>query len=175
MTINLQARHGSGGPLPARHHECSQPSVQDVPFGGKVLLMGGDFRQVLPVVPRGTRAGIVNATVKRSTLWHLFKVMQLRINMRVQRLLAAGATPQEVSAQQEFADVLLSIGQGEVAQPFPIPDSMLIPGDKPHDLINAIFGDLATDANAREAANLISKAILTPKNDAVHDINCSIP
>jgi len=28
----------------------------DMAFGGNVMLFGGDFRQVLPVVPRGTRA-----------------------------------------------------------------------------------------------------------------------
>jgi ATP-dependent DNA helicase PIF1 len=27
----------------------------DVFFGGKVIVLGGDFRQVLPVVPHGSR------------------------------------------------------------------------------------------------------------------------
>jgi ATP-dependent DNA helicase PIF1 len=31
------------------------PALKDILFGGKVLVMGGDFRQLLPVVPRGTR------------------------------------------------------------------------------------------------------------------------
>ena len=31
--------------------------------GGKVMVFGGDFRQVLPVVPRGTRAQITDATI----------------------------------------------------------------------------------------------------------------
>ena len=35
----------------------------DLPFGGKVIVFGGDFRQVLPVVPRGTRAQICDATL----------------------------------------------------------------------------------------------------------------
>ena len=30
----------------------------DLPFGGKVMVFGGDFRQILPAVPRGTRAQI---------------------------------------------------------------------------------------------------------------------
>ena len=41
----------------------------DTPFGGKVMLFGGDFRQVLPVVPRGTRAQITDATLLRSYIW----------------------------------------------------------------------------------------------------------
>jgi len=32
----------------------------DAPFGGKTLLVGGDFRQVLPVVKKGTRIQIFN-------------------------------------------------------------------------------------------------------------------
>ncbi|XP_046666603.1 uncharacterized protein LOC124358346 [Homalodisca vitripennis] len=38
-------------------------------MGGVTLLMAGDFRQTLPVVPRGTRADEVKACVKRSVLW----------------------------------------------------------------------------------------------------------
>ena len=31
------------------------------PFGGIVVVFGGDFRQVLPVIPKGSRAQVVNA------------------------------------------------------------------------------------------------------------------
>ncbi len=34
------------------------PALKDMLFGGKVVVMGGDFRQILPVVPRGTRGQI---------------------------------------------------------------------------------------------------------------------
>jgi len=30
-------------------------ALKDILFGGKVVVMGGDFRQLLPMVPRGTR------------------------------------------------------------------------------------------------------------------------
>ncbi|XP_020963488.1 uncharacterized protein LOC107607299 [Arachis ipaensis] len=33
-------------------------SARDIPFGGKVIVLGGDFRQVLPVILKGTRAEI---------------------------------------------------------------------------------------------------------------------
>ena len=32
----------------------------DLLFGGKIVILGGDFRQLLPVLPRGIRSEIVN-------------------------------------------------------------------------------------------------------------------
>jgi hypothetical protein len=66
------------------------PALKDMLFGGKVVVMGGDFRQLLPVVPRGMRGcQIVDASLKRSAiLWHCVKVRHLHENMRVHRLLA---------------------------------------------------------------------------------------
>lgn len=58
----------------------------DLPLGGKVVVFGGDFRQVLPVVQRGTRAQIVGAALNRSVLWRSMRKMQLTINMRVLQL-----------------------------------------------------------------------------------------
>jgi hypothetical protein len=42
---------------------------KDLPFGGKTVVFGGDFRQVLPVVRKGSRAQIVSATLRKSYLW----------------------------------------------------------------------------------------------------------
>ncbi|KAL4568478.1 hypothetical protein LXL04_024091 [Taraxacum kok-saghyz] len=44
--------------------EAVDRSIQDItklnlPFGGKIMILGGDFRQVLPVLRRGTRAQII--------------------------------------------------------------------------------------------------------------------
>ena len=54
-------------------------------FGGKPMLLAGDFRQVLPVVKRGSRAQTVNAVVKRSHLWQHFQCFSLHENIRVLR------------------------------------------------------------------------------------------
>ncbi|CAN1823382.1 ATP-dependent DNA helicase PIF1 [Linum perenne] len=54
-----------------------------VPFGGKVVLLGGDFRQTLPVVPNGSREDNINATLPRSYLWTFCTLLHLRINMRI--------------------------------------------------------------------------------------------
>jgi len=44
-------------------------AVKDMLFGGKVVVMGGDFRQILPMVPRGRRGQIVDASLKRSAIF----------------------------------------------------------------------------------------------------------
>lgn len=60
----------------------------DQPFGGKVCVFGGDFRQTLPVVPRAGRATVVSASINQSTiLWHKIKTLVLSTNMRVLTLL----------------------------------------------------------------------------------------
>jgi hypothetical protein len=47
------------------------PALKDMLFGGKVVVMGGDFRQILHVVPRGMKGQIVDASLKRTAvLWH---------------------------------------------------------------------------------------------------------
>ncbi|KAD4178348.1 hypothetical protein E3N88_26939 [Mikania micrantha] len=52
-----------------------------LPFGGKIMVMGGDFRQVLPVIKRGTRAQIVESSLRMSPLWSLMKKMRLTIRL----------------------------------------------------------------------------------------------
>jgi len=53
----------------------------DKPFGGKVVVFGGDFRQVLPVINGGSRAAIVMASMNSSYLWEHCKVLKLTKNM----------------------------------------------------------------------------------------------
>jgi len=51
------------------------PALKDMLFGGRVVVMGGDFRQILHVVPRGKKGQIADASLKRSAvLWHRVKV-----------------------------------------------------------------------------------------------------
>ncbi|XP_074301448.1 uncharacterized protein LOC141632834 [Silene latifolia] len=45
------------------------------PFGGKVVVFGGDFRQILPVIPKGSRQDIVGAAISSSPLWRYCKVI----------------------------------------------------------------------------------------------------
>lgn len=42
--------------------------MQPCPLGGKIIVLGGDFRQVLPVVPRKSQREAVNASLVSSIL-----------------------------------------------------------------------------------------------------------
>jgi hypothetical protein len=109
------------------------PALKAMLFGGKVIVMGSDFRQLLLVIPRGTRGQIVDANLKRSAiLWHHVKVRHLHENMCVQKLLAQGGANVVVDAQQQqaWADYLQRIGEG-TEQVFPEvgEEVVLIPED----------------------------------------------
>ena len=54
------------------------------PFGGKVMVLGGDFCQILPV-PFGNKEDIVNACFKMSYLWPNFRNFHLTQNLRINR------------------------------------------------------------------------------------------
>jgi ATP-dependent DNA helicase PIF1 len=54
----------------------------DLPFGGKVVVFGGDFRQVLPIVPKATRHEQIHASLVTSYLWPILQKIKLTENMR---------------------------------------------------------------------------------------------
>jgi hypothetical protein len=54
-----------------------------LPFGGKPIVFGGDFRQTLPVVRKGSRSSIISAFITNSRLWQHVVVLKLHINMRL--------------------------------------------------------------------------------------------
>nr|XP_017245434.1 PREDICTED: ATP-dependent DNA helicase PIF1-like [Daucus carota subsp. sativus] len=59
------------------------PERAKLPFGGITVLLGGDFRQILPVITEGERAEIVSACITRSRLWSICKIFLLTRNMRI--------------------------------------------------------------------------------------------
>lgn len=49
--------------------KAKDPKLGEVLFGNKVMLFGGDFRQISPAVKKGNRAQIINETIKKSEFW----------------------------------------------------------------------------------------------------------
>ena len=65
------------------------PALEKLPFGGKVVVFGGDMRQVLPMVKTGSRAAIVDARINKSPFWPDVTCLKLTINKRAENLLGA--------------------------------------------------------------------------------------
>lgn len=136
----------------------------DRPFGGITVVFGGDFQQILPVVPRGSREDIVSATLLRSDLWRHIKVLKLIRNMRVANALDA----------HSFSSWLLEIGHGHG-----LADDATV--QLPHEIISP-------DANAfidRTYPGIrslplpppdyfLDRMILSPRNSDVTDLNTRI-
>jgi len=144
----------------------------DKPFGGIIFIMGGDFRQILPVVIRGTRAHIIDACIKSSELWKYVTVLHLTINMRIQD-----------NEQKQFVNYLLQIGEGkELVYPeigedmIKLQDDITLNNENVDSLITEIFGNI--NDNYKDTANYIDyikdRAILSTKNEDVDDINKQI-
>jgi hypothetical protein len=137
------------------------------PFGGVTFMLMGDFRQVLPVVPRGCRGQVVRASMKYSSVWKHVTQLTLTTNMRVVLARRRGADATDAAA---YSDFLLQVGDGTFGQPTEaglaegtvrIPAKMLLPdvqptngddasggGAKPAgatELIEWVFGDKPTD------------------------------
>jgi len=74
-------------------------------MGGLTVILAGDFRQTLPIIPRGTMTDEIKACIKSSQLWRYLKSMKLQTNMRVQQ-------SNDFDSKQ-FSDYLLSIGNGK--------------------------------------------------------------
>ncbi|KAJ4786766.1 ATP-dependent DNA helicase pif1, partial [Rhynchospora pubera] len=149
-----------------------------VPFGGMTVVLGGDFRQTLPVVTHGSRYKTIAASIVHSYLWDRFTVLHLTQNMR---LIQSRDNPAEAERIAQFATWLLVVGNGQVpalaldgaaqAEWIQIPDKFLIrhDGDEQQVIIATIYGRLP--ASQLYDDYLRERAILTPKNCFVDSLN----
>ena len=85
-------------------------------FGKKTVILGGDFRQTLPVKKNATKHEIVASSITQSYLWQHFDVIFLRENMRLQR---PSMSRQERESMQKFSQWLLDVGNGHIGEPDP--------------------------------------------------------
>jgi hypothetical protein len=128
---------------------------KDTLFGGKTMLIGGDFRQTLPIKEDATPEQLVQLSLKGSELWKEFQVFKLTLNMR--------AGPDQL----KFAEEILAIGEGradDAEGKVKLPEECIVEGD----LVKEIFGTRITDKDIR---SLLNRAILAPTNKEVDAVN----
>nr|XP_051226821.1 uncharacterized protein LOC127344561 [Lolium perenne] len=149
-----------------------------LPFGGKTVVLGGDFRQVLPIVEGGSRSEVVDSSLIRSPLWRHVTVLRLRRNMRLSN---PTLSVNEIADLDMFAQWVLSIGDGTVpmvvregeASPSWIslpPDITLLPdSDYVSAIVDAIY-DSFLDRYS-DPSYLVQRAIVCPTNKVADSIN----
>ncbi|CAN0871853.1 ATP-dependent DNA helicase PIF1 [Linum grandiflorum] len=148
------------------------------PFGGKTVLLGGDFRQTLPVITGGSRSDCLNASLTRSPLWPLCKLLRLSANMRIN---SCPTNREPIFAELVFADWVLAIGDGTLPPPsrntFVTPDSVIIPRrfivnpgcDAVSSLVKAVYTQFHVSYKSLEYIK--ARAIITPTNKVVSQLN----
>lgn len=180
-------------PMQHRHaFECLDRSLRDImkvvspergqmPFGGITVLLGGDFRQILPVITLGSRGDIVAACITRSRLWSFAKIFILKQNMRLNQ----GKDERECELLRVFAEWVLNIGDGKITgsrleiEDYHEDDIVIPPEFCDPDTANTVenmiewtYPDFAT--NYQCPRYLSERAILTPTNHTVGHLNAVI-
>lgn len=133
---------------------CRRVTGNNAPFGGKVVIILGDFRQTCPVIPGGSRTRVVNASVRSSPLWPSFKIYRL-------------ITPLRNAEDPEFAHWVDTIGDGAG------PDINLDMIDRLSS-VNDVIAFVFPDDILHDSTRSVRRSILAPTNVQVDAYNDAI-
>jgi ATP-dependent DNA helicase PIF1 len=128
-------------------------------FGGITVVFGGDFRQILPVIPKGTRASTFNACLKKSIIWENIETLKLSSNMRMVH-----------QDDIHYANFILKIGEGtqpEINGMVELPQNSVIHSTE--DLIRFVYPDF--EERGSQPTYLSERAILAVTNSDVDALN----
>ncbi|XP_074282720.1 uncharacterized protein LOC141607260 [Silene latifolia] len=157
------------------------PEAKEKIFGGKTVVLGGDFRRILLVIPGKGRADVVDDSIsKPAQIWPHCVVLKLQNNMRLMK----DKENNEVEELEDFAKWVLDIGDGNIPANskegedektwIRIPRDLLLTttNDPIGTVVNSIYPGLLN--NYTNPNYLQGRAILAPKNELVDEINGSI-
>ncbi|CAL1360160.1 unnamed protein product [Linum trigynum] len=143
------------------------------PFGGMTVVFGGDFRQTLPIIKKGSRADIVDASLKMSYVWQYLEILKLTENLRLRQ---PNSSETELNDIADFSKWILQIGDGEDCSVFceaniDIPSELMVErqGEPIIDIVREIYPHL--ECNYVNPEYLASRAILAPHHEMVHKLN----
>jgi len=143
------------------------------PFGGKVVILGGDFRKILPVIRKARRRDIMKSTVNSSNIWHSCKVLKLTKNMR----LIGDGTSDSANEIRDFAKWILKIGNGDmvadedVESIIDIPEDLCIPlcNNPIQALVDFVYPGIVNNIDNRRIFE--EKTILAHTLDSMEQVN----
>ncbi|KAI5385991.1 hypothetical protein KIW84_072535 [Lathyrus oleraceus] len=151
----------------------SKKGFQNAIFGGKVVVFEGDFRQILPVVPRASRSDIVHASISSSYVWEYCQVLKLTKNMRLRH----GRDNTSSDKLAKFSKWILQVGDGKISEPndglvdIEIPKELLISNfeDPIRAIVDYTYPNLLE--KFQDVTFLQGKAILASTIEVVDRIN----
>ncbi|XP_075092423.1 uncharacterized protein LOC107802815 [Nicotiana tabacum] len=133
-------------------------------FGGKVVVLGSDFRQTLPVVRSGKKEDFIEESLQCSNIWNRLKKLRLSVNMRAR-------------TDPAFCEYLMKIGSGKEKTNWQgkieIPNCFIVPFISEKESLNLLFRVTYPDfyASPCNMSSTSSRIILTTKNDFVDEMN----
>ena len=166
------------------HDLCRGRKEQKVPhyrdsskrFAGKIVILTGDFQQLLPVTTHANLQEKIDASVRFWEHWDEFETFKLTVNERVRQRTAQGDPHAE-----SFAKTLLEIGSGtkrEIYGQIELDNTFCTLVEKEEELINNIFPDVENNYKSWKLNEkgvqvpwLEGRCILTPLNENVTKIN----
>ena len=165
-------------------HEAIDRCLQDLtgssaPFGGKVVVFGGDFRQILPIIEKASKEEVLASLLTALPLWRAAGVHVHRLDRNVR-----------ASEDPGYQDFLEKVGNGILPSEAKIgPDSVRLPDEicapstrTEETLTKKIFPDLgaavhlATQAGSTAEAMeyFADRAILAPRHEDADQANNKI-
>jgi hypothetical protein len=128
------------------------------------VVFGGDFQQILPVIPKGSRPEIVSACLQRSAIWRSLQILHLYQNMRL-----------NVAVEQErgFSQWQLDVGHGKHTDELGninLYQGLMLEENTVQALINHIYPGLS-QLQPPLHQYFSDRIILSSRNDDVDDLN----
>ncbi|XP_021744315.1 uncharacterized protein LOC110710340 [Chenopodium quinoa] len=133
-------------------------------FGGKVIVFGGDFRQVLLVVPQNTMKEAVETSIVTSNLWPKFIKFRLTENIRARE-------------DHVYSAFLLDLGNGKLLETenafIELPEEIVQCTNNLTELVATIIEKTFSEVvqGQFDCQVFTRKAILKPMNEDVDSIN----
>jgi hypothetical protein len=149
----------------------------NIPFGGKPVVLGGDFYQALPVETRVPESDLIDHSFRHSHLYPRCNKFYLKVNMRVEKLILHTADPVKKQRLREWADSLIKIGDGLTGPTVNIPRDQCIAytcDDDVDQFISRVHGDLSSIDPYNTSAlidTFKSTILLAPLNEDTYMLN----
>ncbi|TBU11373.1 PIF1-like helicase [Hamiltosporidium tvaerminnensis] len=128
-------------------------------FDGKVIKLGRDYRQCMPVIPGAQASDFVHASIKYCSLWNDFKILKLRSNIRAK--------------DKRYSEWLIKLGNRQLINTDGLEKTLIEISSHmiSKDIVKDIFGEVLF---VNTVCKFSKKVILKHTNEAVNKINQSV-